>query len=110
MKIEEKIVHSIIATKVNLFHNEEVSRTPFYDKELKNYGNLYLKALMKREKFFDELENLKEDQAIGVHDVFYDYIKAISTVNIQDMECIALIVEAYHKDKKKLEKVINEIL
>ena len=110
MKIEEKIVHSIVSTKVNIHYNEELKRTAFYDKQVKMYGNRYLNHIIGKEKFFDGLEEAKEDQAITVHDVFYDYIKAVCAINIPDMAAVTSIIEAYLKDPKSIEGIVSKVL
>ena len=110
MNLEEKIVHSIIATKVNIHFQEELQRTIFYDKQVKMYGNRYLNHIISKEKFFDGLEEIKEDQAIAVHDVFYDYIKAVCAINIPDMAAVTSIIEAYLKDPKSIEGIVNKVL
>jgi len=110
MNLEDKIVHSIIATKVNIHFNEELSRTPDWDKETKMYGNRYLNHIIGKEKIFERLEAMKEDQAIEVHDVFYDYLRAVTAVNIPEMRIVTYMVEAYLKNPKAMEKAVNKIL
>lgn len=110
MKLEDKLVHSVIATAVNLHYNEQLKFTPYYNKETKNKGNLFLNHLKKKEKFFDMFQEEQDQSSTDVYNVFYDFIQAICTVEIPDMQNISLMVEAYKKNPKAIEGIVNKIL
>ena len=110
MKPEEKIVHAIISSQVNLHYLEQVRFSPHFEKDLKNKVNLSLKALLRHSKLFEILENDVEDSTIDVHDVFYDFIKNVNTVNIEEMGEISGMIKAYKKDKKSIIGIAKKIL
>lgn len=110
MKLEEKIVHSVLATAINVHYNEELSRTPYYDKEVKKKGNLYLNHILKKEKYFEGFLEAKETAAEDVHTVFFDFIQTLGKVSIPDMENVKYIIEAYQKDPKSIQGIVNKIL
>lgn len=68
--MEHKIVHSVISTAIALNHIEQLKHTSIYNKELRNKGNLFLKVLIKQEKYFDSFLDAEDKSATEVHDVF----------------------------------------
>ena len=109
MKPEDKITHTIISGEVFRNFLEEVKHTKHWEKSTKQKGNLLLKELKKNTKYFEILESQVEDSTLDVHDVFYDYIKAIN-VPIWEMGEIKGIIEAYRKDKKSIVGIAKKIL
>lgn len=111
MTTTEKITTSVISTQIALLQLEAIKHTPYYKQSLKNKLNAVLLELIKAEqdhydKFFD-----KDDKATAqVYGVFEDFLKKIATVPIYDMENIGLIIDAYNKDKKSIEGIVNKIL
>ena len=108
--MEEKIVHSVISTAITLHYVEQLSKTPFYNKDLKNKGNLFLNTLLKQEKYFDSFLDAEERSATDVHDVFYDYIDTVKSVSIPEMGELSAIIQAYKKDPKSILGIAKKVL
>ena len=106
----DKITHAIIINEIAANANHEIKFTPYYKGLLKNRLNQLLPELYKCSEDYDSLFNNKEESTKTVYDIYNEYIKAISSIPIQECENITLIIKAYRKDREAMEEVINKIL
>ena len=110
MKIEDKITNSVMSCQIALNQLEQIKYTPYYKQALKNKLNSVLVELIKAEqnhydKFFERDDNATD----AVYAVFDTFIKKVSEIAIYDMENICHIIDAYRKDQKSIEGIVNKI-
>lgn len=110
MRLEEKIVHSIISSTITLHYNEQLKHTPLYNKQLKHFGNCFNKELIKIERSYDEVEKHEENSLNDVYNVFYDFINEVKPVHIQELGELTAIIQAYRKDSKSILGITKKIL
>ena len=105
-----KITHSIIANQIALNHNEAIKFTPYYKRELKQKINMLLPVLIKAEPDYDAFFSRIEGSTTEVYDVYNKFIESVASVPIWDCANITAIIEAYKKDPKSLQGLVNKIL
>lgn len=110
MDTTNKITHAIIANQVALVRNEDLKHTDNYKHKLKQLLNPVIKELVKHEPEYDNFFNKVEDSTAVVFDVHDGFIKAIASVPIWDMQNITAMIEAYNKDPKSIQGIVNKIL
>jgi len=110
MNITHKITHAIIANQLALNHNEDLKHTKFFKQSLKQKLNQLLPELIKCEPEYDAFFNKIEGSTTEVYAEYDLFIQAIASVPIWDSRNVRLIIEAYNKDPKALEGIINKIL
>lgn len=107
----DKITTSVIATQITLNLLHDIKHTSYYQKGLKNKLNLVYPELIKAEKeHYDKFFDVEDKATDQVYGVFEDFIKKIAGIPIYDMENIAYIIDAYHKDPKSINGICNKIL
>lgn len=110
---EEKIhhiTHAIIANQIALNKNEAVKHTPYYKQGLKQKLNLLMPELIKAEKDYDDFFEAKENSTVAVYEAYEKFINAVASVPIWECENITAIIQAYRKDPKSIEGIVNKIL
>jgi len=110
MKLEEKIVHSILSCTLALHYTEQLKHTKFYVQKRKNLLNQILFELKKEEHLFNNLESVVSQQLIDIYNNFYDFINIAGKINIEESGEITAIIEAYKKDKKSMLGITKKIL
>ena len=106
----DKVTHSIIVNQIALNNNEAVKHTRFYKQGLKNKLNLLLSELVKHEPEYDKFFNSEEESTSKVYEAYDNYIKAVASVPIWDCENMTRLIEAFKKDPKSIEGIVNKIL
>ena len=99
-----------MSCQIALNQLEQIKYTPYYKHAVKVRLNAALIELIKAEsnhydKFFDR-DNEATD---AVYSVFDTFIKKVSEIAIYDMENICHIIDAYRKDQKSIEGIVNKI-
>lgn len=105
-----KISYSAIANFVAEHQLQEVKNTPYYNKQLKRYGNLYQKELIKQESIFDELEGMNEDLMTHSASNLIEFIQTFVSkgwVNFRDWQQVYM---AFTMDPKSMLKATEEVL
>ena len=110
MDTQTKVTHSIIACQIAMNHLTELKHTNVYRHGVKRGINLLLPELIKAEADYDKFFNTKENETVNVYEVYERYMKAVASVPIWDCENIALIIEAYKKDPKAIEGIVQKVL
>jgi hypothetical protein len=110
MKIEDKITNSVMSCQIALNQLEQIKFTPYYKQSLKNKLNSVLVELIKVEaNHYDKFFDRDSDATDAVYSVFDKFIKKVSEIAIYDMENICHIIDAYKKDQKSIEGIVNKI-
>lgn len=102
-------IRNIIAAKFALDANERFKGTQFWQKELKMKGNLFLKVLLPREKFFDRFEDEFGDNVTYVYNCLFDTAEEIATLDLDNFEDILNIIKAYKKNKNSIIGIAKKI-
>jgi len=111
MTITEKVTTSVMSCQIALNQLEAIKHTSYYRHSLKAKINSVLPELIKAEKeHYDKFFDKEEKSTSEVYQVFESFIKVISQVPIYDMENICYIIEAYQKDPKSINGIVNKIL
>lgn len=110
METTHKIAHAIIVNEIAKNINHELKFTKQYKGLLKNRLNLLLLELRKCEPEYDLFFNTIEETTVEVYNEYDLFIKAVASVPIWDSRNVRLIIEAYNKDPKALEGIVNKIL
>jgi hypothetical protein len=110
MNQTDKITHAIVVNEIAKNANYEIKFTPFYKGILKNRLNQLLPELYKCETDYDAFFNKVEESTSVVYEVYENYTKAISSVPIWDCKNVTRMIEAYNKDPKSIEGIVNKIL
>lgn len=106
----DKITHAIIINEIAKNANHEIKFTKYYKGILKNRLNQLLPELYKCEPDYDAFFEKVEDSTGVVYEVYENYIKAIGSIPIWECQNITSIIEAYKKDPKSIQGIVNKIL
>lgn len=106
----DKITHAIIINEIAKNANHEIKFTKYYKGILKNRLNQLMPELYKCEPDYDEFFKQVEDSTGVVYEIYDNFIKAIASVPIWECQNITKIIEAYKKDPKSIEGIVNKIL
>ncbi len=111
-KLKEDVGTSVVATQMALYYLEKLSFYPsLYNKELKKYGNLYQKQLLKAElNQFDLADKEAEESTDIISTQYMDCIKYICEGNMVDLFNLVKINEARKKNPKAIDGIVNKIL
>jgi len=110
MSITDKITHSIIVNQITLNNNEAIKHTNYYKRGLKNKLNLLLSELVTHEPEYDAFFEKEEEGCSKVYEVYDEYIKAVASVPIWYSQDVTRLIEAFKKDPKSIEGIVNKIL
>lgn len=106
----DKITHAIVVNEIAKNANVWLRNTPYYKGMLKNRLNQLLPELYKCSTDFDAFFNSVEESTEVVYEVYENYTKAIASIPIWECENITSIIEAYKKDPKSIQGIVNKIL
>lgn len=106
----DKITHAIVINEIAKNANHEIKFTPFYKGILKNRLNQLLPELYKCEPDYDAFFNSVEESTSFVYDVYDAYLKSVASIPIWECQNITSIIEAYKKDPKSIQGIVNKIL
>lgn len=108
MTPHDNITHIAINSQVLLNRLCDERTKGVFTKQLKFHCNKFIDELQKVEtNIFDKFFDKNEESTIVVYDT---YDKFISNIPIWDMQNLTRIIEAYHKDSKSIEGIVNKIL
>ena len=108
MTPHDNITHIAINSQVLSNRLSDERTKGVFSKNLKFTCNQFLKELQKvEENIFDKFFDKNEESTVVVYDT---YDKFISNIPIWDMQNLTRIIEAYHKDPKSIEGIVNKIL
>ena len=110
MKIEEKIVCSIISNTVALHFNEQLKYTSYYSQARKNLLNRLINELKKKELMFDDIEKTIPTSLKAVYDNYYDFIEQCAKVDIHEASEVNGILKAYKKSPDSVLGIAKKIL
>lgn len=106
----DKITHAIIVNEIALHTNVWIRKTKYFKGILKNRINQLLPELYKCVPDYDSFFNRHEESTEVVTEIYENYTKAIASVPIWECENITSIIEAYKKDPKSINGIVNKIL
>ena len=106
----DKITHAIVVNEIAKNANMWLRNTPYFKGILKNRINQLLPELYKAQKDYDSFFNNVEESTEVVTEIYENYTKAIASVPIWECENITSIIEAYKRDPKSINGIVNKIL
>jgi len=106
----DKITHAIVVNEIAKEANMWIRNTPYFKGILKNRLNQLLPELYKCSPDYDSFFNKVEESTEIVTQVYEDYTKAIASIPIWECQNITAIIEAYKKDPKSIQGIVNKIL
>lgn len=111
-KLKEDVGTSVVATQMALHYLEKLSFYPsLYNKELKKYGNLYQKQLLKAElNQFDLADKDAEESTDIISTQYMDCIKYICEGNMVDLFNLVKLNEAYRLDPDSMTGIAKKVL
>lgn len=99
VELVKRVFDLIVSANHTIFKAEQLShQNQVWLKEVKNYGNLFVKRLMKIEGHFDMLADDNE-YAIDLYDDFHDFMAQIHVVKQTEMKEMTEILKACNKDR-----------
>jgi predicted DNA-binding ArsR family transcriptional regulator len=111
IELVKRIFDLVVSANHTIFKAEQLShQNQVWLKEVKNYGNLFVKRLMKIEGHFDLLLESSEDTA-DLYNDFHDFMAEIHVIKQTEMKEMTEILKACNKDRTMmygLAKRINE--
>lgn len=111
LSLADKITSSVMSCQIALNQLEDIKQTKYYSGVLKNKLNNIIPELINREKaFYDAFFEVNSESTDAVYTVNANFIEKVSKIAIYDMENISFIIDAYYKDKKSIEGIVNKIL
>ena len=109
--IADKITTSVMSCQIALNQLEAIKHTSYYKQSLKNKINAVLPELIKAEaEHYDKFFEKESESTAQVYEVFENFVKRISQIPIYDMENIVTMIDAYNKDAKSMNGIVNKIL
>lgn len=106
----DKVTHVAINCQVLLNRLSDQVAEDYYKTGLKQTARKFLNELLKVEKeMFDKFFDKSEDSTAVVYDTYDIFMKTIANVPIYEMQNITSIIEAYQKDRKSIEGIVNKI-
>ena len=107
----EKITHIAINAQVLLNRLHDQTAGNVFKQVLKHKAKNFIDELIKVEKtLYNGFFEAKEESAVQVYEVYDNFISDVASVAIYDMENISKIIQAYKKDPKSIEGIVNKIL
>lgn len=107
--LKDTIVHSLISGELFKFYVSEMKANGILNQKTKRSANMFLEDFKKTNGVLDAMFDKEPDKAESVSIVFENYVNTLA-VNIWDMENICKIIEAYQKDPKSINGIVNKIL
>lgn len=105
-----KLVDATIACFVANFRLEELKGTPLYKQGLKNSVNKALQHLKQAEETYDIFENATEENAVTVHDNYYNFLEVVSKVPMPQVDEARAVLDAYMKDERSMLGIAKKVL
>ena len=111
-KINLDVGTSVVATQMSLHYLEKLKYYPqLYKGQLKRYGNLYLKELLKSEKNSFDLADKDAEESTEITCAQYmECIDYISKGNLVDLFNLVMLNEAYRLDPDSMTGIAKKIL
>lgn len=108
---DNRINHIVISAQVLSYYINEMKAKNYFKSILLNFVNKFIYQLKSVEwKYFDEMFKQQEQASGIVYDTYDMFIKTMSNVPIWEMQNITHILQAYQKDPKSIEGIVNKIL
>ena len=105
-----KIAQSVIANQLALNFNEELKGTKFYKQDLKFALNKLNPILIKAEiSEYDKMFDKKENDVVQLYSVVENITNDLANLGIEHYNNIRHILDAYRKDPKSIQGIINKI-
>lgn len=111
MNRTDRITHIAILCQILQNYLINAKGDNYYKKGLKFACNSFLKQLVNVEKYvYDLFFEKSEDNTVVVYELADKFYKEVANVTIYDMDNILKIIQAYKKDGKSIEGIVNKIL
>ena len=105
-----RINHIVISAQVLSYYISEMKADNWFKNILLKFTNNFIIKLREVEwKYFDKMFEKESEAATVVYEVYDNYIKTISNVPIWEMQNVINILDAYNKDAKSIEGIVNKI-
>jgi hypothetical protein len=109
--MSNKITFITIASEVLLNRLFDAKSDGLFKQKLRQKASTFIDELKTIELgIYDNLDKAKSEQLSQVYDIYDGFINKISGVEIYDMENIMYIIEAYNKDPKSINGIVNKVL
>jgi len=106
----DKVTHIAINSEILINRLNDPIADGYFKQKLKQTAKLFLQELLKVEKeYYDKFFDKSEDSTIVVYETYDNFMKTIANVPIYHMQNITSIIEAYQKDPKSIEGIVNKI-
>jgi len=111
LRMSNKITFITIASEVLLNRLFDAKSDGLFKQKLRQKASTFIDELKTIELgIYDNLDKAKSEQLSQVYDIYDGFINKISGVEIYDMENIMYIIEAYNKDPKSINGIVNKVL
>ena len=102
---------SVICNQLALHFNEQLKHTKHYKQNVKKFGNMYNKVLIKAEQEqFDKIFDADEQMSHFLSSSLHDFIDIIIATGFIDFVILQNIIKAYKMDPKSIEGITRKIL
>ena len=102
---------SVICNQLALHFNEQLKHTVHYKRNLKRFGNMYNKELIKAElDQFDKIFDADEGMSHFLSSSLQDFIEIIVATGFIDFVILQNIIKAYKLNPKSIEGITRKIL
>jgi hypothetical protein len=102
---------SVICNQLALHFNEQLKHTGHYKQNLKKFGNMYNKELIKAERDqFDKVFEADEEMSHYLSSTLHDFIVMITKTGFIDFTIMQTIIRAYKINPKSIEGITKKIL
>lgn len=109
-----KYIRMVFCNQLALNANEDLkfSSPKFFSKKLKQTHNLFLSELLKKEVLFDELDSDERvvNQMEHMYRIVEMFVDSLIKIPLHEMGEFSLVADAYLKDKKSINGIVNKIL
>lgn len=107
----DAIVHvTLVSNVLNFYLCEGVAKDLFRQKLKQKVKTLSDELIEFEKQFYDVFFDKKEDTTAEIWEKIDQFYKVVSKVKIQDMENFKYILQAYQKDPKAINGIVNKIL
>ena len=106
-----RISHIVIACQVLSYYIQDMKANGWFKGILLKFVNNLIEKLKEVEwKYFDKMYGKEEEASTIVYDTYDNFIKTVACVPIWEMQNLTKIIQAYNKDKKSIEGIVNKIM
>ena len=113
MKRSDRIAHVIVASQLLLNYLSDSLAENVFGKQVKMKAkNLQQDLIRVEKKHFDHIagHEAAEDPLYNMYALMNNYAHTLCNLHISDLENVEAMIEAYRKDPKSMNGIVNKIL